>query len=84
MNRFEEVGAGIERAHQAGDGSLGNLAQIGLQLRKGLLGVPIDGPCNYFANQGVLVQRAILKRHYSIFLDKTDNFRKYYAEGAAD
>jgi hypothetical protein len=47
MNRFEEVGAGIERAHQAGDGSLGNLAQIGLQLRKGLLGVPIDGPCNY-------------------------------------
>jgi hypothetical protein len=29
---LEDVGAGFERPHQAGDGSLGDLAQIGLQL----------------------------------------------------
>src|SRR5271165_993754 len=37
FGRFENVGAGFERPHQAGDGSLGDLAQIGLQLRKSLL-----------------------------------------------
>src|SRR5208283_4388626 len=37
FGRFEEVGAGFERPHQAGDGSLGELAQMGLQLRKSLL-----------------------------------------------
>jgi hypothetical protein len=47
MNRFEDVGAGIERPHQAGDGSLGNLAQIGLSASKRPSRVPIDGPCNY-------------------------------------
>jgi hypothetical protein len=29
---FEDVGAGFERAHQAGDGSLGDFTQASLQL----------------------------------------------------
>jgi hypothetical protein len=37
FGRFEDIGAGFERRHQAEDGSLGDLARIGLQLRKSLL-----------------------------------------------
>src|SRR5271165_2868710 len=58
FGRFEDVGAGFERPHQAGDGSLGDLAQIGLQLRKSLLdrvhvravGRQISqfGPCGFY------------------------------------
>ena len=51
-------GAGFERPHQAGDGSLGDLAQIGLQLRKSLLDrvhvravgrlISQFGPCGFY------------------------------------
>ena len=34
FGRFEDVDAGFERPHQAGDGSLGDLAQIGLGSEK--------------------------------------------------
>jgi hypothetical protein len=33
---FEDVGAGLERLHQSGDGALGDLAQESFQFRKRL------------------------------------------------